>query len=97
MAIRRLINIIEGLTVNRDSQGIRNDQQSGVLTTQVATDFLIRARVESVSQSNVVISTEQGSTTAALATDEPLQAGQNVWAIKADDGTFLVLGSTGAA
>lgn len=95
MAVRRLINVIEALAVGKNPQALRGSAQFGVNSPQENTAFLVRARVESVSQASCVISTVEGSSTASLATDEPLLAGQNVWACKTDDGSWLVLGSIG--
>jgi hypothetical protein len=95
MAIRRLVNMINGLAVNRDIASIRNDQgaASPVNPTTSSSEFMIRGRVESTSQQTVTVSTQDGSETAQLATDEPFQAGQMVWCIRADDGTLVVVGS----
>lgn len=95
MAVRRLINVIEALAIGKNPQSIRGGQQFGVQNAQQNAVFLVRARVESAGQSSVVISTQEGSSTASLATDEPLRAGQTVWACKTDDGAWLVLGSIG--
>lgn len=94
MAVRRLINMIDGLAANKDVRAVRGDQQLFIPSaSQQPQDFLMRGRVESASQDAVIVSTDSGSGQATLATDENLQAGQPVWVVKADDGTLVVLGS----
>jgi len=95
VALRRLINMITGLAVNRDPQSIRNDTQMNVRTDTQRGDaaFLEQATVQSALQSSCVVTWRGFTTTASLATDEPLQAGMQVWVIKADDGTLLIVGS----
>lgn len=97
MAVRRLINMIEGLAVNKDAQSIRGDRQFDVNTETTKQDFLFRGRVESIGQNVCSVSTPDGTSQAVMATDEPLQVGQPVWVCRSDAGEFIVLGSISGA
>ncbi len=92
MAVRRLINMINGIAVNKNVALIRGDASVGARQDTISDAFIFRARVESVTQDTIQVSTINGSEGASLATDEPFQPGQMVWVLRADDGSLVVLG-----
>ena len=86
--IRRLINMLDA--IENDVQTARNDQQLGVRTG--ASSFLETATVVQFSQSSVTVTWRGSTVQARLATDEQLNANQQVWVLEADNGDLLVLG-----
>lgn len=90
--IRRLFNMVRA--IDQNAQAARNDEQTQVLAQrQVNFAFMEQGTVLAAQQGTATVSFQGTTVQADLATDEPLQAGMQVWILQADDKSFVILGS----
>jgi hypothetical protein len=94
MAIRKLINMLDGLTVGSDPSSVRPDNVTPARFLNGAQLNLIgKGDVQSVTDVSAVVVINGNPVPVKFATDEPLRVGQQVWVSRSIDGEFVVHGS----